>query len=106
MRKVLGRDAAVRLLVFGERFDAEAALRAGLVSCVTPEAESHGAALTMARGAAENVRPAVTASKGLLNAIDSGEYEARHWDEVRKKLLSSPERQAAIAKAKSRHGSS
>jgi enoyl-CoA hydratase/carnithine racemase len=102
MRKLLGRDAAFRLLVLGERFDAEEALRAGIVSSVVPKDGSYEAAMAIARRAADNVPAAVAATKGLLNAADGDDGEARRWDSLREKLLSSLERREAVARAQAR----
>lgn len=106
MRQLLGRDAVFRLLVLGERFDAEAALEAGVVSSIVTEAQRLEAAMTIAACAAGNEPNAVAASKELLNALDGDDYDPRHWEKVRRKLLSSPEREAAVAREKARRGNS
>lgn len=103
MHGLLGHDVVFRLLVLGERFDAEAALGAGIVSRVVPRAECLGEAMEIARRAAANIRAAVAASKGLLDAIGGDGFDPGHWEKVRKRLLSSPERRKAVAEAKARH---
>ena len=102
MRRRLGRDAVFNLLVLGNRLDAGAALKAGVVSSVVGEGESRAAALKTVRLAAENVGSAVAASKALLDAIDHGEFGAGHCETVREAHLSSPERERAVAEAKAR----
>jgi enoyl-CoA hydratase/carnithine racemase len=103
MRQLLGRDAVFRLLVLGERLDANAALRAGIVSHVV-EGASYEAALKIAQAATGNFASAVAATKQLLNAIDGIDYDPGEWDKQRRELLSSPERRAAVASEKKRRG--
>jgi DNA-binding transcriptional regulator YdaS (Cro superfamily) len=43
---------------------------------------------------------AVAATKGLLQALESGESNLDQWEARRREILSSPERAAAIARAK------
>ncbi|MBT3556874.1 MAG: enoyl-CoA hydratase/isomerase family protein [Rhodospirillales bacterium] len=102
LRKLLGRDAIMSLLVLGERYDADAALDAGIVSSVVKSDSCLEAALAIAKWAGDNVRGAVDATKRLLNAMDSDSYDPEFWENERKKLLSSPERQEAVAKARAR----
>jgi enoyl-CoA hydratase/carnithine racemase len=103
MRRLLDRDTVFRLLVLGERLDANAALRTGIVSCVV-EGDSYEAARVLAQACSGNIRSAVTASKQLLKAIDGSNYEPAEWEKIRRELLSSPERQAAVSKEKKRRG--
>jgi len=103
MQQRLGRDTVFRLLALGERFDATAALRAGMVSRVV-EGPSYGAAETIARAAGEKVGSAVAATKGLLDAIERGDYDAAAWEALRRQMLSSPERHAAVESEKKRRG--
>lgn len=103
MRQLLGRDAVFRLLVLGERFDANAAQQAGIVSHVV-EGAAYEAALVVAQAALGNISSAVAASKRLLNAIDGIDYDPGEWEQQRRELLSSPERRAAVASEKKRRG--
>ncbi len=100
MQRRLGRDTVFRLLTIGERFDAEAALRAGIVSRIVEQSEAYPMALDVARQAAANLRSAVTSTKALLNAIDDDNYDERDWQQRRRDHLSSSERHAAVVKAK------
>ncbi|MBT4891277.1 MAG: enoyl-CoA hydratase/isomerase family protein [Rhodospirillales bacterium] len=102
MRKLLGRDVVMRMMVLGERFDSQAALRSGIVSQVIEGDSCLNVAVEMAQQAQGNVRGAVEATKWLLNAVDSDDYDPEFWEGIRKKLLSSSERQEAVAKAKAR----
>ena len=103
MRQLLGRDAVFRLLVLGERLDANSALRTGIVSHVV-EGAGYEAALKIAQAATGNFASAVAATKQLLNAIDGIDYDPGEWDKQRRELLSSPERRAAVASEKKRRG--
>ena len=100
MQRRLGRDTVFRLLTIGERFDAEAALRAGIVSRIVEQSGAYPMALDVARQAAANLRSAVTSTKALLNAIDDDNYDERDWQQRRRDHLSSSERHAAVARAK------
>jgi enoyl-CoA hydratase/carnithine racemase len=103
MEHRLGRDTLFRLLVLGERFDATAALHAGMVSRIVA-GPSYDAAEAVALAAGENIGSAVAATKGLLDAIERSDYDAPAWEAARRLLLSSAERQAAVAGAKKRRG--
>jgi enoyl-CoA hydratase len=103
MRQVLGRDAVFRLLVLGERLDADAACRAGIVSRVTEDA-SYNAAMEIAQATLGNIRSAVATTKKLLNAMDEIDYDPGEWEQQRRALLSSPERLAAVTSEKKRRG--
>ncbi len=102
MHRLLGRDTVFRLLVTGERFDAETALGIGIVSRIAEESESHATALTYGRQAASNSRSAVADTKNLLNALDSGTCDPAFWEQQRRLHLSSDERRAAVTAAKTR----
>lgn len=95
-------DTLFRLLVLGERFTASEAARMGLLSCSVADNSSLEAALAIAERAAANVPLAVAASKGLLNALRNGSYDPEHWQQVRRTILESPERRAAVQQAKKR----
>ena len=100
MQRRLGRDTVFRLLTIGERFDAEAALRAGIISRIVEKSEAYPMAFDLARQAAANIRSAVTSTKALLNAIENDSYDERDWQRRRRDHLSSSERHAAVARAK------
>jgi enoyl-CoA hydratase/carnithine racemase len=104
LRLLLGRDAVFRIMIMGERLDAIAALKNGVVSKVVPGDKCFEAAMTMAESTAANVPAAVAATKGFLNAFDGDDFDPAHWQKVYEELLSSPEREAAVAESKDKHG--
>ena len=103
MRQRIGRDAVIRLMVLGERLNAVEAMQAGIVSRVV-EGESYAAAVELARLATGNIQSSVAATKHLLNAIDSVDYDPAEWEERRRELLSSTERRLRVESEKKRHG--
>lgn len=103
MRERLGRDVVFRLLVLGECFEADSALRAGIVSRVVA-GPSYESARAIAKDLTGNSRTAMQTTKRLLHAMDGASYDAGQWEQVRRGLLSSPERRAAVASHKKRRG--
>jgi enoyl-CoA hydratase/carnithine racemase len=107
MHHRVGRDTLFRMLVLGERLDANQALAAGVVSRVV-EGPSFDAAFELAQGTGDHQMPAVAATKQLLNDIDSagfdGAYDPEKWQERRRRLLSLPGRLAAVSAEKKRRG--
>jgi enoyl-CoA hydratase/carnithine racemase len=103
MRQRLGRDGVFRVLVLGEHLNADEAFQAGIVSHVV-EGPSHDAALKTAHSAGGNIRSAVGATKHLLNAIDSMDYDPAEWEERRREMMSSPEREKAVLSERKRRG--
>ena len=102
MRALLLREPLSRLLIHGERFDAREALAVGLVTHASlPDAAAEAAA-PVHRPGLRNVDAAVAATSQLLNALDSGDFNAEEWEQRRRELLDSPERAAAIAAANAR----
>lgn len=102
MWQQLPPDTLRRLLLLGERFDAEAAHRAGLFSIVVPV----GMAAPHARellAELPQTSEAVTTTKAMLHALDSGDLDTERWQQRRRALLESPARQAALELAKKRH---
>lgn len=95
-------DTLFRLLVMGERFEAEEAFRVGLLSYAVTDGTSRDAAIAIAQASSASLPVAVAASKGLLNALQSGKYDPDYWNQVRKSILESPERRAALERAKKR----
>ena len=93
-------DTLFRLLVLGERLSAEEALRAGLLSYELSDGASLEAVMVRIQASSENIPRAVAASKSLLYSLNAGEYDPDHWHEVRKQILSSPERRAAVERMK------
>ncbi|MBT4932357.1 MAG: enoyl-CoA hydratase/isomerase family protein [Rhodospirillaceae bacterium] len=106
LRLLLGRDAVFRIMIMGERLDAQAALKDGIVSQVIAGDGCLKAAMVVAESTHANVPAAVAATKGFLNAFDGDNFDPAHWQKVYEELLSSPARAAAVSKAKDRHGKS
>ena len=100
MHTLLSRDVLTRLLVQGERFDSDQALASGLVTHASSASDSMKAKAGCAQG--DNVGTAVIATEQLLDALDSGEYDAEKWERKRREILDSPARAIAIAAAKVR----
>ncbi len=94
------RDVLFRLLVLGERLNAQEALRCGLLSRLAEPGETLGEAQALAQLAEHNDSAAMTASKQMLNAIFVGTYDAEYWQVQRRMRLNSPERRSALLKAK------
>lgn len=98
----VSHDTLVRLLVLGERFDAQAAYRAGLVSHLTETPSSGELAQSLAQPSAKNDPYAMEATKGVLNALANGQFDLEYWDRIRRDILSSQKRKDAVAAAKAR----
>lgn len=84
-----------RLLLFNEKIDAESALAAGFVDRVVA---CGGAVAECARLAASAVPgTALSATRAMLRSLDDGTFAEADWQGVRRDLLSSDERRAALA---------
>lgn len=96
------RDSVRRLMLLGERFDAEAARDAGFFSRVVPQ----GSALEIATHISHGIEPsdALITTKELLRTVESGRFRAEEWQAARLALLGSQARAEAIAAAKATHG--
>jgi len=97
-----GKELVSRLLVVGERFDAPAALAAGLVSSVTGGA---GARTTRGRQVNDpevSLNPVAKATAKMIEAIDEGDFNLKYWEQIRREFLSSKERFEAVAAFQSR----
>jgi enoyl-CoA hydratase/carnithine racemase len=103
LRRAYPRDSVRRLLLLGERFDAEEALNAGLVSQVAPRGEAAKRALELLADTTADHLEAVAATKALLHDQESGTPDLAHWAERRRQLLDSPARKAAVEQARHRH---
>lgn len=100
MFKLLSRHTLTRLLLLGERFDAQEALAAGLLSYALTDGSSVDTATGIARRAEDNLGAAVAATKELFNALESGDFDATAWEEKRRQILDPPGRAAAITAAR------
>ena len=103
MRRALPRDTVRRLLLLGERFDDHTALQARLVSVVVPRGDALKRAVELLETTSPADVPAVAATKALLHAQETGDYDVAAWQERRLALLGSPARRAAVERAQRRH---
>lgn len=99
----LAQDTTRRLLLLGERFPDEEALRAGLVSLVVPRGEAVTRVVDLLASISVAELDAIAATKGLLNALEQRAYDPAYWAVRRRELLDSPARAAAIRRAKRTH---
>ena len=89
-----------RMLLLGERFTAAEAVTAGVVSHLVAPGSAREKSAALAEQASLGTGHAITASKGLLVALESGDTDLSHWEKRRREILASPERQEAVARAK------
>ena len=99
----LAQDTVRRLLLLGERFPDEEALRAGLVSHVVPRGEAVQRAVDLLANITVAELDAIAATKGLLNALERRTYDPAQWAARRRQLLDAPARAAAMHRAKRTH---
>lgn len=91
----LPRPTLVRLLLAGDRLDAESAKAGGLVAEVAPAGEAVAAAGVVAQRLADVPSTVVAGVKGLLVDLDDG-ADLTRAHEARHQLLAAPERLAAL----------
>ena len=99
----LGSATLTRLLLFGERLNAQTALHSGMVSWVVPEGSAYDKALEIISKVASTPK-AVAATKSLIIALEHGEQNLSDWNKIRNEILGSAERKGAVEKAKKRLG--
>jgi enoyl-CoA hydratase/carnithine racemase len=99
----LPHDTVRRLLLLGERFPAEEAQRAGLVSVVVPRGEAVKQALRLVDDINAEQVHALAETKALLNDLATPTYDPAHWAFRRSALLGSPARAAALKRARRKH---
>lgn len=100
-----GVEPVRRLLLLGERLDAETAASLGLVTRLADEGGAVAAAEELLAGVPRGALPAVSATKALLGAYADGDplEDLERWQRRRFALLDSPERRAAATAARDRH---
>lgn len=100
MSKSFSRATLTRLFVYGERFDAAEAMKAGLITHLV---ERRSAAVTTAR---PDRRPGTASSlaarhtSDLLAALYGGDYDPEYWNALYRDILASPERRDAVVCAR------
>ena len=97
----LGSSSLTRLLLLGERWNAQTALQSGMLDWVVPEGSAHKKALELVRKMVDATN-AVSSTKSLIHALEQGESNLSYWKEIRNKILSSQERKNAVTQAKKR----
>lgn len=102
LHSTLPRQALTRLVLMGERLDAQTALRTGLVTMVASEGEALPAARELARAASSGDGDAFAATKQLLRTLDRGDRALDRFEAVRARLVASPSRRAALDAARGR----
>jgi enoyl-CoA hydratase/carnithine racemase len=98
-----GPDFTLRLLAFGQDYDAAEAQRSGLVGLLVESGEAHHEACELARAASQASLAAVAASKHLVRDLCADTQVRDDWNAVRTELDESPERKAAVAAARDKH---
>jgi enoyl-CoA hydratase/carnithine racemase len=102
LQRRCGSGGLRRLLLFGDEVGAEEALALGLVHVVAEPAAALARAVELQEGAVTGVPGAVTATKRLLVALESGEPGPDAFQAVRRALLDAPERLAALEQRRRR----
>ena len=92
------------LLLLGERLDARTGLAMGLVARVVPDGAARAEARALAERVSARSRPAVAATRKLLDELDRGSVRLEEWERVRLDILGSTERRERIEEAKTRLG--
>ena len=99
----LGSATLTRLLLFGERLNAQTALQSGMVNWIVPDGSAYAKALEIISKVANSTK-AVAATKSLIIALEHGQQNLSDWNEIRNEILGSAERKGAVEKAKKRLG--
>ena len=99
----LGSATLTRLLLFGERLNAQTALQSGMVNWIVPDGSAYEKALEIISKVANSTK-AVAATKSLIIALEHGEQNLSDWNKIRNEILGSAERKGAVEKAKKRLG--
>lgn len=89
-----------RLLLLGERFEAREALEVGLASHLAPQGEAVSVAVGLLEGVTPSAIEAAAATKAFFNRHEEDATVSKRWQELRRDLLDSPSRKAALAEAK------
>ena len=99
----LGSATLTRLLLFGERLNAQTALQSGMVNWIVPNGSAYEKALEIISKVANSTK-AVAATKSLILALEHGQQNLSDWNKIRNEILGSAERKGAVEKAKKRLG--
>jgi Asp-tRNA(Asn)/Glu-tRNA(Gln) amidotransferase A subunit family amidase/enoyl-CoA hydratase/carnithine racemase len=96
----LGRQAAARLLLAGDRLPADEALAAGIVTKVVQAGSALDAAVALGERSAAGTPDAVRLTKQVIAEASAAASLRRDWELHRQELLESESRRAAVAEAK------
>ena len=99
----LGSATLTRLLLFGERLNAQTALQSGMVNWIVPDGSAYEKALEIISKVANSTK-SVAATKSLIIALEHCQQNLSDWNEIRNEILGSAERKGAVEKAKKRLG--
>ena len=99
----LGSATLTRLLLFGERLNAQTALQSGMVNWIVPDGSAYEKALEIISKVANSTK-AVAATKSLIIALEHGQQNLSDFNEIRNEILGSAERNGSVEKAKKRLG--
>ena len=99
----LGSATLTRLLLFGERLNAQTALQSGMVNWIVPDGFAYEKALEIISKVANSTK-SVAATKSLIIALEHCQQNLSDWNEIRNEILGSAERKGAVEKAKKRLG--
>jgi enoyl-CoA hydratase/carnithine racemase len=101
MHRLLPGATMRRLLLLGERIEGRDAGAAGIATQIVEPQTTGKVSNKLAQRCIASPR-ALTETKRLLAALEQGNANIAKWSAVQKELLGSPERQAALASAKTR----
>jgi enoyl-CoA hydratase/carnithine racemase len=96
MHRRVGSSVLKRLLLLGDKLDAEYTVSAGAASHLADRGKARADALQLASQVSEGIPGAVTASKRYLVALDNDVVDDDEWEALRRRLLASTERQNAV----------
>ena len=99
-QRSLGRSTVRRLLLLGERFDAEAALQEGLIARIVPRGSARQLSVRLGTGAVRG--EATAAMKRMLADLEDDTFDRDDWEVAQEKMLGSPERRRSVAEVKRR----
>ncbi len=98
-----GSGILTRLFLLGESCTAHTLLQTGMAGEIVKDTKAYQKALNIARNITY-IGEAFSATKSLIIALENGEYNLSHWNNIREKNLCSAERIASINKVKKKLG--
>ena len=98
-----GSGILTRLFLLGERCTAHTLLQTGMAGEIVQDTKAYQKALKIAQNITDTGE-AFSATKSLIIALESGEYDPSYWKNIREKNLCSTERISSINKVKKKLG--